>query len=410
MLKLGEDTPAKVETKEVPTIEETKFVEEIINPITSIDLPAKKDKTLLESIIEDYSINNIYRSYLINHLFSHLRYISESIKINKDTITISNLFDSSFVVNYNYILSVLDTTLDNNYDNTISFNQKKIVESIITIIEKESTDKRQDLDNKLVLSIMLFIFYSYQYRFIMSKYPDYDFDNYFKSETQQSGLNYFFKTLSPSKEIKFEIVEAQESTEDQELINEVSDQYKHLIPVSQEEFLDLAVKEYISKKENKEDKSLDFTLSNTKLINITNLIQSNSAINKLINNNSSTINTTTYNDRSSPILSYEAKIITKTYNYFKQYVDNPLSIKNIIELKDIPKSVLNLFDYFKRHIANMFSDKEDVSTLSYYKILKKNLPASNTHSHQTFLFIIFNLIIPFYYDEYKKDVFVDSFL
>jgi len=391
----------KEPVKEIPPPEPLVFVQPKLPDL------APTTKTVLESILEDYTINNIYRSYLIQHLFSYLRFISDKVKFNKETNTISinNLFSSSFVVDYNYILSVLNTIIDPELDNVVTFNQKKIVENIISILDKE----RQDLEDNLVVLVLCFIFYTYQYRFIVAKYTDYDFDIYFRPETQKAGLNYFIKSVKPSKEITIEVLEnTSVEADDEELIKEISDKYKHLIPVSQTDFLDLAAKEYIPKDKTPK---LNFNIStNTKILNIDNILNTTNITNRIVQNQSTTINTSNYNNRSG-ILNFNKQNanLTKAYDYFKQYVNNPLVVSTL-KFNDIPKSVLNLFDYFKRNISNLFSNVEDNNTLSYYKILKDNIPASDTHSHQTFLYLIYNIIIPYYYIEHKKTIFIDCFL
>lgn len=398
-----------------PEIEKPKE-EEIEKPI--VDLPPKqeiiiKDESILSTIIDDYCLNNILRTYVIQHLFSHLRFINIDISSDKKTITIENLFKNSYISDYNYILSVLKTILTSDLESIITFNQKKILDQIKNIV-----DKGEDLvDNKLILSVLFFIFYIYQYRYIALKYPDYDFDNYFKIETQQVGINYFVKNIYRNEEFQVVVNELDlnllEKKEEEKILDEVSQKYKHLIPISQKDFLDLAIKEYQKiKSENKED---DFYISlSSKLINIDDLITNNSLISKILSNDN-LINTSSYqriDSNLAPI--YTNKIITKTYYYFKQYVENPLIINNIINtainIDKIPKSVINLFDYFKRNIHKLFSNKEDTNTLSYYKILKQNIPASDNHVHNTFLYLIYHLIIPYYYDVYKKNIFHDCFL
>jgi len=365
----------------------------------------KTEQTLLELILNTFTINNIIKSFIIHHIFNHLRFISNSIKIDKEntTITINDLYSNSFLTNNEYIISVLNTILNKDIESIINYNQKKILENIIILFD----DGRQDSTNNLNLYILFFIFYIYQYRYIMLKHPDFDTDNYFKKETQQQGINYFIKNLSPSKIINVIVKDIEETDTNisDDIIHEISEKFKHLIPVSEESFLDLAVKEYNQEKNNITIIE-NFNLNNKKILNIDNIIQNEKIMNKVINQQSQTIITETYNDRSG-LLNYKDKIITNTYHHFKEYISNP---ESIVLIKNIPKSVISLFDYFSRNISIVFKDKDIISTLDYYKMLFNNLPTPKSYSHYTYLFIIYNLIIPYYYDTYKINEFVDVFI
>lgn len=405
MLKLKDGDVPQVEEKQ-PDLAATKPLEiEYPKPIQEISTVVK-DQTLIETILNTYTINNIIKSFIIHHIFNHLRFNSDNIKIDieSNSITINNLFSSFDTLNSDYILSVLNTIVVKDIENIISFNQKKILETIIMIFGKE----RRDSEDNLNLYLLFFIFYIYQYRFIVLKYPDFDMSNYFKIETQQSGINYFIKNLAPSKIITVSVVETdfnEINPVSDALVKEISDKFKHLIPISEESFLDLAVKEYNIQKDNI-SQIKDFNISNKKLLNIQSIINNNKAISKVIQQKSQTIITESYQDRTG-LLNYEDKIITKTYLHFKEYISNP---KNIVSAKEIPKSVISLFDFFFRNISKLFPDKTITDTYTYYKILHSNLPTPKAYSHQTYLYLIFNLIIPYYYDEYKVSEFTDIFI
>lgn len=342
--------------------------------------------TLLEEILNSYTINNILKSFVIHHIFNHLQYISNNISYTTDTITINNLYNN---FNNDYTISIYNTILDTELDNIVSFNQKKIVENILIIFNLSARDHVDNLN----MYLLLFILYIYQYRHIVSKYPDYDIDNLFKKELQVLGLNNVLKPISV-------IIDDVLEDKDEILIDEISNKYKHLIPVSESSFLALAAKEY---KENNLKQIKDFNISNKKLLNISKLIHIEDKIKYL---KSDLVNTNDYTDRSG-LLNFKPKIITITYDHFKNYLSNQQTVTTV---KNIPKSVINLFDFFNRNMSKIFTDTTLISTLEYYKILYNNLPTPKAYSHYTYLFIIYNLIIPYYYDHHKIEIFEDVFL
>ena len=361
-------------------------------------------KQLIETILNNYTINSTLLSFIVNHIFNHLQYITNNIKIDKinNTINISDLFNSIYLTNIEYTIDCFNTILDNKYDEIITFNQKKVLELIISIFDKETLSKEDNLN----LIILFFIFYIYQYRFIVLKYPEYEIDNYFKIETQQSGINYFIKNLSPSKILNIIVSSQDDNTiQDESLIQEISDKYKHLIPISQEDFLELALKDYNSQLNNI-SQIQNFSVTQKKIIDISKLISIEKLLDKNLKNPSSLVNTSIYSDRSG-LLNYTPDIITQVYKYFKDYLSNPESVTSVT---NIPKAVISLFDFFSRNMQSLFKDKSITSTFEYYKILYINLPAPKSYSHYTYLYIIFNLIIPYYYDTYQVSEFTDIFI
>jgi hypothetical protein len=399
--------------------EDNKPVEEIIKePV--IDLPAKnnfkleapitiinntiENQTLLEQIIDNYTLNNFVKLFTIQHIFNYLQYNSNKIKIEDNKITIVELFNSNYIFNNEYLVSILNSIVNKDLENKITFNQKKILEIIISIFDKE----RRESDDYLTLYTAIFLFYIYQYYFILTRHPDYEIETYLSKETQKIGIDYFIKKVSPSKEIVIDIIDNDYSDDykvDENLVNTISDKYKHLIPISEDDFLNLAVKEYKQESNNK-IQIPDFKLNNTKIININNLIQNNQAITKVLKEPINLIQQNQYDNRDG-LLNYHPKIITKTYSHFKNYISNN---QTVVSIKDIPKSTVSLFDFFSRNISRIYPRSENNNTFSYYKILYENLPTPKAYSHYTYLFLIFNLIIPFHYDEYKINEFVDVFL
>ena len=372
--------------------------------------PDLAPKSEIEYILDTYCLNNTFKSFVIHHIFNHLRYLINAVVLSKDgeekfEISIPILFDQFYYsLNYDYVLSVFRNTFLETEENVISFNQKKILENIVVDINKP-----QDSETNLSIMLLLFIFYCYQYRTITSKYPEFDFESYFRPELQESGINFFVKNNGMSDVFSVKILESVKD-DDNDLINTISSKYKHLIPVSEMDFLDIVVSEYKKKKEFKVE---DFQISSTKIIDIDLLMNSNSMIEKIKKQELDSIDTSIYSNRStgSTLLNFDQKIITKAYNHFKEYVENPTTVSSLLALKvlPVPKQVINLFDFFSRNFQKLFTNTTN-NTLDYYRILVDNLPAPKSYGHQTYLYLIYNLIIPYHYDNFKTTKFIDSFL
>lgn len=385
------------------------------------DLAAKNEnENEIERILNTYCLDNIFKSFTIHHIFNHLRYLSDSTTVTEsldetnkiDIVSIPVLFDPFYYsLNYDHIISVFNSTFGKKDLQIINFNQKKILENIQFIINKE----QQDSDDKLILSLLLFIFYSYTYKSITSTHPDFDFANYFTPETQQAGLNFFISKFEmPGTKFEIKVLDEVSSNNNDD-VESISAKYKHLIPVSEIDFLDVVVSEYNTSIENKKEfKIKDFTISTTKILDVENMIKSNTLVSSITRDQIKTINTNTYSTRSisSSLLNFEEKIITKTYDYFKKYLQDPTVLTSLLSMKELPisKQVLSLFDFFSRNLPKLFKDNKDNNTLNYYKILIDNLPAPKSIGHQTYLFLIYNLIIPYYVDHFGETKFVDSFV
>jgi hypothetical protein len=385
------------------------------------DLAAKKEESEIERILNTYCLNNIFKSLTIHHIFNHLRYLSNNVTISKsidetnknNIVTIPVLFDPFYYsLNFDNVVSVLNSTFSKIDAQIISFNQKKIIETIQSIINKNLTLEEQDLNDKLLIVLLLFIFYSYSYRSIISMHPDFDFVNYFTPEIQQAGINFFINKFELVDNFEIKVLEEIDNDNiDDSLIESISAKYKHLIPVSEIDFLNIVVSEY---KKPKEFKIKDFNISLTKILDVETMMSASTIINNITRDQIQTINTNNYSTRfgNFSLLNFEEKIITKTYDYFKKYLQDPTILTSLLSMKELPisKQILSLFDFFSRNLPKLFKDDKDNNTLNYYKILIDNLPAPKSIGHHTYLFLIYNLIIPYYVDNFKETKFVDCLI
>lgn len=115
------------------------------------------------------------------------------------------------------------------------------------------------------------------------------------------------------------------------------------------------------------------------------------------------------------ILNYESgssgtRIISKAYQYLVNYIKNPSSLLLLKDV-DVPKEVVNLFDVLSKKILNpSMISKDNILTLNYYNTLIENLPRPNEFKHITLLYIVFQIMIPYSFDIYSNNQFVDCLL
>jgi hypothetical protein len=238
------------------------------------------------------------------------------------------------------------------------------------------------------------------------------------NKLQENMLNKLLKSHKIFKnfadQITFKIVDYESNFKeeiDDKTIKEISERYHHLKPISKEEFINSILKDI--KNIKKSDESLPLLLNQKKILNVTKLINNNINIKNDFSffnfNNFSKVEDS--NNIQNELINYRIikdNIITNTYSNILQFLNNPTFVLNV---KNTPKSVLNLFDVLTKEILNKeVLNKENINTLNYYKILKEKLPRFECLSHLTILFIIFQIIIPYYYDVYREEIFEDYLL
>jgi hypothetical protein len=204
-----------------------------------------------------------------------------------------------------------------------------------------------------------------------------------------------------------------------EKINKLSKDYKHLIPVSQQLFADKIFTE-INNTDKPRKTPINFKLSAKKVIDIVRLLDINQ--NKQKSNNfilfdpDNTLTTVEDENTEYNLLNYKllsnngSKVITNAYQKILDYIRNPSSIL-IMSETETPKEIKNLFEIISKKILNSSRITKDmISTFSYYNILLENIPNPQNFKHTTFLYIIYQLIIPYHYDIYNNSQFEDVFL
>ena len=103
----------------------------------------------------------------------------------------------------------------------------------------------------------------------------------------------------------------------------------------------------------------------------------------------------------------EPNLISEAYHYFVRYLTNPVVVTTIPSGK-IPLGVLKYFDRLKTIFNDNIFKKEYCSTMKYYDILQKELGPDVDYG--TYLYIIFQIVVPYYYHMHHVHIFEDQFL
>ena len=388
-----------------------------------INNEAVKERNDFSDIFE-LCLNSTIKSSLIHYTFSYFRFFDNkqvNLTYDKDQVKINLpiLVPSSFNFDENYFRSLI---LSNSsiHLNSVTYAVKKILSNLLTNYVKY----RESPICILMISYLLFI---YLLRCFYESNKD-SFRIYFhrivcEPTTQtawimkliQSNFSEFFGKISfqinPSN-----LAEINEGLYTDQL-NKLSSEYKHLIPVSQEEFANKVFN-------NIEDKSnnlpVDFRLTGKRVIDVTKIIENNQIKLKsqsilfdpektLVPSENSVDNEFNYLDYNY-LSNNGSKIISKQYSYLLNYIKDPSTLLLLNE-RELPKEIVSMFDVISKKILNRdVLDKENTSTFKYYEILTNSLPNSKLFKHSTMLYIIYRLIVPFYFDVYNNNTFYDVFL
>jgi hypothetical protein len=391
----------------------------------------QKPKDDFEILLE-YCYNKHLKNLVIHYSLNYYRYVSnKSFSIDCDQniikIILPNILPYSLSMDskyfYDYLLSDKSIPLNN-----ITIYATKLLKKVLF----EGNDVY--IKNSIYIMSFAFILLVYCIRYLTEIYPaifetQYELivsnSNNLQKRIIQHYANSYLKSLNLPKhdngkdyvldfEINpFNLYEQWELKED-ELIKKLSDENSHIIPISQELFV-----KTVMGKLDESDKVFQhpqFNFSDKKILDLNSLIKQDKRItlkkSSLIDPNS-TVETKMSDDLIlTDYLNYnnnnEEGLITKAFKYVMDYSKDPSSVNFV---KDLPKEILNLFPVISKDILtkNKLLDQID-NTYDYYRIVIDNIPSPESIRYTTLLFIVYQIIIPYYYLFHKKTTFVDCLL
>ena len=418
----------KLTASDVPK-EEKKITEYVRNGITKVEEKKQEVEFKEQNDFDDIfalCLSAPIKSSLIHYTLNYFRYFdstqSKLLVSNKGQVKIicPILMPGKFNIDESYFKSlILSSSL---HINSVTYVIRKLLTTILQGHEKYK--------NKPVYIMMVgYLLFVYLMRYLYEVNKDNFRDHFSKIICNPESQRLLFTTLIKNTFIEFQNKIFFEFTSgdyidnennNKEEINKISSLYKHLLPISQEEFADKIFFDLGKKEKNK--LPADFKISTKKVIDINNFLLEIDSLNNIHSKFFDSDNTLSpiemdINDEYS-FLNYKVipsrngeKIISEAYKSLINYTKNSSSLLLINKDNKIPKSVINLFDVISKHLLTTDKiKKDDVSTLHYYNLLVDLLPDISVFKHSTLLYIIYQIVIPYHYDLYTNTQFVDVFL
>jgi len=386
-------------------------------------------------ILLEYCYHSNLKNLIIHYSLNYYQYVTEEdiefkIEGNSINIKIPNILpqalsmDSEFF--YSYIVSNNSVPL-----NTVTTYASKLIQKAFL---DESDIYRKNPIYFMIVNLILLV---YSIRYLIELYPqvfELQFEEILSNigEMQKRIIQHYCVTFLKTAGIKihdnnqeysfiydiydFNLYDQREKRIDKS-IEEISSKDAHIIPVSQETFVQTVIGKLREK--NEEDSFQQhpgFKFSNKKVLDLDNLMKSVANSKKVKNSNfvdpKKTVDPIMTDDIILTNYLYyellEDNIITKTFKYVLDYIKSPGSISLI---KDLPKEIINLFPILTKDILTNQNLPETMdNTYDYYRVVINNLPHPEDIRYITILFIVFQIVIPYYYSFYKKTVFNDCLL
>jgi len=381
--------------------------------ISTIELPKQEikstqDPTRLDDIFS-LSINQVLKSFLIHITTNYYIYITEEYCYLEDNVyNIPNIYPTIYIFNSDYFKSLLSSLNNYTFEN-IKMRMQKILMKL-----KEESNELKPLEKMLLIN-MLFL---YCLRILYDTHTDYLNNNIIKlfndTDLQSRLISNHTKTYFSNIDLLFKIKnisidDMKEHELDQEIIN-IGEKYKHLVSVSEEDFIN---KVLIDLKETK-DVNDDLKLNKKSILNLNELkINTVSNIKKEQQNN--LINSSMLSNSEEPYklfkYDFNQDYLTDAYKLFNSYINDSSMFtmklkKGDFKTINVPKTVINLFDSLKNILYNKEINIQNYfNTYDYYKILCNNLNDALSFPYYILLYVIYQIIIPHLYVNYNMQEF-----
>jgi hypothetical protein len=240
-------------------------------------------------------------------------------------------------------------------------------------------------------------------------------------QIQQRILNNHNKIYLKNDSLIFNIkeltIEEMVIVDDEENIIKLGEKYHHLISVSEDSFIEKILTDI-----NNSIKEEKISFNSIRLININNLKNIKIAASKKNENIKDNIlldpdNLIEYDLQYQNLFEYDFndKYLTLGYKYFNNFIQDQSNFlleykQNKLNLNLVPVNIINFFGIIK---TLLYSNESKVlksnNTYVYYNELIKLINDPKVFSHYIFLFIIYQIIIPFMYINYNIEEFEDVF-
>lgn len=383
-----------------------------ISPVSIVNNPISQEINNEIDVIFSLALTPILKSSLAHYIFTYYRFIDPKycyitkVSDNKIKIVTPKILPIDHLFNDQYFISIIYSCIDNNI-----FNKEKIDYCIKKLISLFLSDNKKITENSISIMminyLLLIYFLKYTYDFYTADFK-YKLSGYLESNVIQTQIfNHFLQNINviePFKDsIEFEIstYNLDIFTDNIDTINKLSEEYRHLIPVSHEKFADLIFTEV-----SKQPKNFNLTLPRILDLNLLKNIEDVTHEKWYLYSNIDT-------DIKKPygyidFGSNKLEQFSPEYKFFKQYLSNNSSIL-LISDKDLSTDIKFMFDIISTYVIPKLN-AETHNLLYIYDLIVQNVPHPENLEHTVILTVIYKIIIPFLYENYKITKFSDYFM
>ena len=387
--------------------------------IVTTDVPDKKivteDKDKLELVdhVLSLCLNGIVRYTIIDWLFKNISYIEyfklpiEKIDDNnqiqnfdqkKIILEINQLFCDGYIGNLRFIKELIISFED--------INESKLIFYINRIINAIIENKVNIRNDKISLFLMIELLFLYFLIFIYKTHTTNfltNFENWMLDISIQTKIfNTYIDSISKKSHLlEIKTIKLEEKNIENQSQDEIEEKYGYLRDIDQYEFLDMI---FLHNTNKKQEKNISELKINRKTIIDLNKIFSKDDIKLEFGNIQFNLLQYQKNNKDN--------VITDAFRLIIEYSKDHSIILNdsLFDRFGIPKSVTKLFDSIQKLLNQKTFKKENVSTFMFYKILMNNIPELSELDNSITIFIIYQIIIPYYYKTYKITKFIDCFI
>lgn len=357
--------------------------------------PQDNNDSIVEKILS-YTSSKIVRSSIIHLGLTYFPFINNIVEVENELLKISStsIIPSTVIFQYEYIFTLICSIQISNDE--IKHDSVRL----INILYNDLNIRKNNILLSMILYILMINFIKYLFNINQSQFINKYTEWLSNPESQTKIINYYIYNFCPEYKNKLKIIFNNSINYDKindDLLTELSEKNKHLISIDPEKFIELIFK----KTEENNILPEKFIFTSKKIINIKDYENKDKQYISDLNENDFINSLLTYN--------FNNESITYSYQEFVKYNKDINSILFIDENK-IPLSVVKLFEFLKDILKKSIFSEDNINTLNYYIILITKCNDSKSINHTTFLYIIFQIIIPYYYDIYKIKIFEDQLL
>ncbi|MFW6242613.1 MAG: hypothetical protein ACOC2W_00480 [bacterium] len=362
-------------------------------------------------IIFSMALTQPIKSSAIHYAFSYYRFIDPKYcnvvhENSKIIINIPKILPYNYVFNEEYFVSIIESSFDNKVMTTekIDYSIKKLLSLLIT-------DNKKIISNSVYIMLINYLIFIYFLKYTSDIFPT-DFKTklsyYLGTPLAQTQMfNYFLKCIPSvaeySKYVEFKINEIDDETftDNIDTINKLSEEHKHLIPISQEKFADMIFNNIDTDQEKKIPNN--FNLTHSRILDI-------SYLKTIYRDNKQSVLYDSVNPEeeiSNNVIDYMDNKTSKEYKYFKSYLENPSSII-LLDDSELSSDIKLLFDIISNIVPELSKNDNDLLVL-YNKIID-GLPHPEKINHNTILKSLYNIVVPYQYENNNINKFTDYFI